>query len=180
MIPAIFKHIVGFSTPDVYPEDVLTAGPTFIRKFLLLDQDVVQTMLLHLATPSIFETQDGVILGTPSPSGPQWVVYVNRADHKWNPFGLGLAPCPVAGCTTTPKQGRKFQVAATNGQFTIRQSCTEHQMRTRDLAAPVEAIVPLHTTVLRWKWPKTVQEYGWVDYGTHTRGVHANATVLKF
>lgn len=180
LILPIFKHIIGFTTPNVHPEDVVSAGSFFISNFILLDQGVIETMLCHLATSSIFQTQDGIIVGTPSPTGPQWVVYVNRADHKANPFGLGLAPCPVPGCTTTAQQGRKFQAGSDNGRFTIRQSCTQHKKRTLDLTPPPEAIVPDYNTILRWKWPKTVQEYGWVDHGTSSRGVHANATVLKF
>lgn len=147
----------------------MLAGTSFTREALIKDQDVLQSMLLTLATRHVLSTQDGVIYGTQSASGPHWVVYVSKEFPKTNPLGLGLAPCPIAGCVAVPGDGRRF-LSQTDW---IRQICKLHKKRTLNLVPPREAIVPKYTNLLRWKWPLTTQEYKWVDMGSSGRGEEA-------
>lgn len=118
-------------------------------------------MLRTLATPTLLEEQDGIVLGVRSPSGPTWTIFARPFGIRV--FGIGLPQhCSARDCKGRKKANIKhsFNKWGDGGQVLV-VKCRHCKVRSENCRPPPASEIEGHPDVLKWKWPLTEQEWGW-------------------
>lgn len=159
-IPPLFSHIVGFPTLNVRAADVITPGGAFIYELITQKRDVVSTMLRTLATPTLLEGQDGIVVGVQSPGRPSWTFFTLPGARRV--LGIGLPSCSVPDCAGKNKPDIKFTWKTWGDRGSVLVvKCTDCQLRSEPCRAPPESKVEGRPDLLQWRWPLTKQDWGW-------------------